>query len=73
MVVYNEIDHYHNAESDRSQNSGGNERQGEAVHTHEASLAGLLLTPCCVAQCLAGRGPAPLHGPELGTPLLVGV
>ena len=47
--------------------SGGNATDGERWGVaDEASLAGLLLTSCCVAWLLTGRGPVPVRGLEVG-------
>ena len=49
--------------------SGGNESDGKRWGAaEEASLACLLLTSCCAARFLTGRGPAPVCGPGLGDP-----
>ena len=38
----------------------------------EASLTLPLLTSCCAARFLTGRGPVPVHGPEVGNPWYMG-
>ena len=54
--------------SNTSEGSGSNASDREQWGADEASLAHPLLTSCCVALFLTGRGPVPVLGLGVGDP-----